>query len=146
MSVGTEWDGPQVPISGDESQAATFALASAAYRDNVVEDILKANNEWHESTVKAGRISLLKPNLGEAFSRAVVDRMLAPGRAALIQSFGTEPQVVVEHCLAANTIRRERDNRLTTVMVLCGLLFLPGLLVWLLVFQIRTTIAKVENK
>ncbi|MGW2636745.1 hypothetical protein [Streptomyces sp. NPDC001348] len=146
MSVGTEWDGPQVPISGDESQAATFALASAAYRDSDVTDILKANGEWHESTVKDGVFSLLKPNLGEAFSRAVVDRMLAPGRAALIQSFGTEPQVVVEHCLAANTIRRDRDNRLTAVMVLCGLLFLPGLLVWLLVFQIRSTIAKLNDR
>ncbi|MEU5593810.1 hypothetical protein [Streptomyces sp. NPDC020298] len=146
MSVGTEWDGPQVPISGDESQAATFALASAAYRDSGVAEILKANNEWHESTVNDGRISLFRPNLGEAFSRAVVDRMLAPGRGALIQSFGTEPQVVVEHCLAANAIRRDRDNRLSAVMVVCGLLFLPGLLVWLLVFQIRSTIAKLTNK
>lgn len=146
MSVGTEWDGPQVPISGDESQAATFALASAAYRDSDVAEILKANNEWHESTVKDGVFSLFRPNLGEAFSRAVVDRMLAPGRNALIQSFGTEPQVVVEHCLAANAIRRDRDNRLSAVMVVCGLLFLPGLLVWLLVFQIRSTIAKLNNR
>ncbi|MGW7253174.1 hypothetical protein [Streptomyces sp. NPDC054834] len=146
MSVGTEWDGPQVPISGDGSQAATFALASAAYRDSGVTEILKANNEWHESTVNDGRISLFKPNLGEAFSRAVADRMLAPGRNALIQSFGTEPQVVVEHCLAANAIRRDRDNRLSAVMVVCGLIFLPGLLVWLLVFQIRSTIAKLTDR
>ncbi|MGW2701984.1 hypothetical protein [Streptomyces sp. NPDC001340] len=146
MSVGTEWDGPQVPVSGDEGQAATFALASAAYRDNVVEDIKKTDNEWHQSTVKAGRIALLKPNLGEAFSRAVVDRMLAPGRKPLIQSFGAEPQVVVEHCLAANNIRRERDNRLSLVMVVCGLIFLPGLVGWLLVFQLRTYVAKREDK
>ena len=72
--------------------------------------------------------------------------MLGGGRKPLIQSFGTEPQVVVEHCLAANRIRRERDNWLTAVMVLCGLLFLPGLLAWLLVFQLRTTIAKREDK
>ena len=68
--------------------------------------------------------------------------MLGAGRKPLIQSFGTEPQVVVEHCLAANRIRRERDNWLSAVMVLCGLLFLPGLLLWLLVFQLRTTVAK----
>jgi hypothetical protein len=68
------------------------------------------------------------------------------GRAPLIQSFGTQPQVVVEHALAAHRIRRERDNWLTAVMVLCGLLFLPGLLVWLLVFQIRTTMAKRDDK
>ncbi|MFD5797389.1 hypothetical protein [Streptomyces diastatochromogenes] len=146
MSVGTEWDGPQVPVSGDEGQAATFALASAAYRDNVVEDIKKTDNEWHQSTVKPGRIALLKPNLGEAFSRAVVDRMLAPGRKPLIQSFGAEPQVVVEHCLAANNIRRERDNRLSLVMVVCGLIFLPGLIGWLLVFQLRTFVAKRDDK
>jgi hypothetical protein len=72
--------------------------------------------------------------------------MLGAGRKPLIQSFGAEPQVVVEHCLAANNIRRDRDNLLSIVMVLCGLLFLPGLLIWLLVFQIRTTVAKTENK
>ncbi|MEU1407473.1 hypothetical protein ABZ471_34890 [Streptomyces sp. NPDC005728] len=146
MSVGTEWDGPQVPVSGDEGQAATFALASAAYRDNVIEDIKKTDNEWHQSTVKAGKWKLVRPNLGEAFSRAVVDRMLAPGRKPLIQSFGAEPQVVVEHCLAANNIRRERDNRLSTVMVLSGLIFLPGLIGWLLVFQLRSFVAKRDDK
>ncbi|MER5912060.1 hypothetical protein ABT124_16520 [Streptomyces sp. NPDC001982] len=146
MSIGTEWDGPQVPIEGDGSQAATFALASAAYRDNPLEEIKKADNDWHQSTVKEGKIALFKPNLGEAFSRAVVDRMIGAGRKPLIQSFGVEPQVVVEHCLAANNIRRTRDNRLTMVMVLCGLLFLPGLLAWLLVFQLRTMVAKRDDK
>ncbi|MCX5556220.1 hypothetical protein [Streptomyces sp. NBC_00038] len=139
--------GAQVPLSGSEGQtAATYALASASYRDSEVEEILKADNEWHKSTVKPGKIKLFAPNLGEAFARAVQDRMLGVGRKPLIQSFGTEPQVVVEHCLAANRIRRERDNWLSAVMVLCGVLFLPGLLIWLLVFQIRSTIAKREDK
>lgn len=149
MSVDSgyaDFFGPQVPRTGDEGQTATFALASAAYRDNPVEDIKKADNEWHQSEVKAGRLTLFRPNLGEAFARAVVDRMIGEGRKPLIQSFGAEPQVVVEHCLAANNIRRERDNRLTAAIVLCGLLFLPGFLVWLLVFQIRTTIDKTDNK
>ncbi|MFJ3228730.1 hypothetical protein ACIPJS_36000 [Streptomyces sp. NPDC086783] len=137
--------GAQVPLSGSAGQtAATYALASAAYRDNEVAEILKANNEWHQSVVTPGRrwASLWRPNLGEAFARAVQDRMLGAGRKPLIQSFGTEPQVVVEHCLAANRIRRERDNWLTAVWVLCGLLFLPGLVVWLLVFQIRSAVTK----
>ncbi|MGW2385789.1 hypothetical protein [Streptomyces sp. NPDC001658] len=140
--------GPQVPRTGDTDQTATFALASAAYRDNPVEKILEANSEWHESSVKAGRkwARIFRPNLGEAFSAAVVARMLGVGRKPLIQSFGAEPQVVVEHCLAANRIRRDRDNLLTIVMVLCGLLFLPGLLIWLLVFQIRTTMARQEGR
>ncbi|MFF7450904.1 MULTISPECIES: hypothetical protein [unclassified Streptomyces] len=138
--------GPQVPRTGDESQTATFALASAAYRDNRVEDILKANSEWHETVVRPGKMKLFEPRLGEAFSRAVVDRMIGPGRKPLIQSFGTEPQVVVDHCLAANNIRKDRDRLLSVVMVVCGLLALPGLIVWLLVFQIRRTIAKGENK
>ncbi|MGW3954551.1 hypothetical protein ACWEKM_27270 [Streptomyces sp. NPDC004752] len=146
MSIGTEWDGPQVPIAGDGSQAATLALASAAYRDSALEEIKKADNDWHQSAVKSGRVALFKPNLGEAFSRAVVDRMLGSGRKPLIQSFGSEPQVVVEHCLAANNIRRTRDNQLSTVMVLCGLLVLPGLLLWLLVFQLRTYMAKRDAK
>ncbi|MFF2368507.1 hypothetical protein ACFVU0_38140 [Streptomyces sp. NPDC058122] len=139
--------GAQVPLTGSAGQtAATFALASAAYRDSPMEEILKADNEWHQSTVKAGRIKLFAPNLGEAFAGAVTARMLGKGRAPLIQSFGTEPQVVVEHCLAATNIRRERDNWLSAVMVLCGLLFLPGLLVWLMAFQIRTQIAKRTDK
>jgi hypothetical protein len=138
--------GPQVPRTAGEGQTPTFALASAAYRDNEVKEILKANNEWHESTVSTGKIGLFKPNLGEAFSRAVVDRMIGPGRKPLIQSFGTEPQVVVEHCLAANNLRKARDRLLSTVMVVCGLLFPPGLLVWLLIFQLRTTIAKRDDK
>ncbi|MFE6484199.1 hypothetical protein ACFVGN_14860 [Streptomyces sp. NPDC057757] len=139
--------GAQVPLSGAEGQtAATYALASASYRDGPVEEILKADNEWHKSTIKPPRIKLFAPNLGEAFARAVQDRMLGAGRKPLIQSFGTEPQVVVEHCLAANRIRRERDNWLSAVMVLCGVLFLPGLLVWLLVFQIRSTVARTADK
>ncbi|MGY6021024.1 hypothetical protein [Streptomyces spinosirectus] len=140
--------GPQVPRTGDEGQTATYALASASYRDNPVADIKKADNEWHQTTLKPGRkwTTLFRPNLGEAYSRAVVDRMVGPGRKPLIQSFGAEPQVVVEHALAANNIRKDRDNKLSIVMVLCGLLFLPGLLVWLLIFSIRTTVARRDDK
>lgn len=141
--------GAQVPLSGSAGQtAATFALASAAYRDSPVEAILDANSEWHQSKVAPGQkwASIFKPNLGEAFSRAVQVRMLGGGRSPLIQSFGTEPQVVVEHCLAATRIRKERDSWLTAVMVLTGLIFLPGLLIWLLVFQIRRSVAKAEDK
>ena len=135
--------GPQVPRTGDEGQTATFALASAAYRDNPVADIKKADNEWHQTAVNEGKwASLFRPNLGEAFSGAVIARMLGQGRKPLIQSFGTEPQAVVEHALAANNIRRARDNRLSMIMVLCGVLFLPGLIVWLLVFQLRSLVDK----
>ncbi|MGW3406466.1 hypothetical protein [Streptomyces zhihengii] len=139
--------GAQVPLTGSAGQtAATHALASAAYRDSPVADILKANSDWHKSDVKKGKFSLFEPNLGEAFSRAVQVRMLGGGRKGLIQSFGTEPQAVVEHCLAASRIRKERDTRLTVVMALCGLLFLPGLLLWMGVFQLRRTLAGAQNK
>ncbi|MBP0461265.1 hypothetical protein [Streptomyces montanisoli] len=123
--------------------AATQALASAAYRDSDLTEILKADNEWHKSTIKggsrakAGRRNIFTPNLGEAFARAVQTRTLGAGRAALVQSFGIEPQTVVEHCLAANRIRKERDQKLTVVTLLFGVLFLPGLLVWLGVFALR---------
>ncbi|SCD44655.1 hypothetical protein GA0115242_105321 [Streptomyces sp. SolWspMP-5a-2] len=140
--------GPQVPRSGDEGQLATFALASAAYRDSPVEEIKKADNEWHKSSVTPPRswAKIFRPNLGEAFSQAVIGRMLGAGRKPVIQSFGAEPQVVVEHCLAANNIRHDRDKKLTAIMLVCGVLFLPGLLVWLMVFQLRTTMAKQDNK
>ncbi|MFI6286399.1 hypothetical protein ACIBCM_16850 [Streptomyces sp. NPDC051018] len=139
--------GAQIPLQGSAGQtAATHALASAAYRDSPVAEILKANNEWHKSEVKKGKFSLFEPNLGEAFSRAVQVRMLGGARAALIQSFGTEPQTVVEHCLAASRIRKERDAKLTAVTALFGLLFLPGMLLWMGVFQLRRTIAGAQNK
>jgi hypothetical protein len=139
--------GAQVPLMGAAGQtAATHALASAAYRDSELKEVLKANGEWHKSEVKPGKISLFEPNLGEGFCRAVQDRMLGGGRKALIQSFGTEPQTVVEHCLAATRLRRERDGRLTAVMAACGLLFLPGLLLWLGVFQLRRTLAGSQKK
>ena len=113
--------GAQVPLTGSAGRTvATHALASAAYRDSPVEEILKADNEWHKSGVSKGKFSLFEPNLGEAFSRAVQVRMLGGGRGALIQSFGMEPQTVVEHALAATHIRKERDKKLTAVTVLFG--------------------------
>ncbi|MGP9021905.1 hypothetical protein ACT1U9_26360 [Streptomyces sp. BR1] len=139
--------GAQVPLQGSAGQtAATQALASAAYRDSPVADILKANNEWHESAVTKPRLSLFEPNLGEAFSRAVQSRMLGATRKALIQSFGTEPQTVVEHCLAAIRIRKERDTKLTLITGVFGVLFLPGLLLWLGVFQLRRTLAGAKDR
>jgi hypothetical protein len=51
----------------------------------------------------------------------------------------------VEHCLAANHIRKERDTRLTVLMGVFGLLFLPGVLLWLCVFQLRRTLGKADG-
>lgn len=139
--------GAQVPLQGSAGQTeATHLLASAAYRDSPMEEILKADSEWHKSKVSKGKVSLFEPNLGEAFSRAVQMRMLGGGRGDLIQSFGMEPQTVVEHCLAANHIRKERDTKLTLVTVLLGLLFLPGALLWIGVFQLRRTLAGSKDK
>lgn len=136
--------GAEVPLSGASGgTAATHALASAAYRDGVLTDLLKANSE---AKVKDPKLSLFEPSLGEAFARAVQTRLLGGARKPVIQSFGSEPQAVVEHCLAANRIRKERDSRLTVVMLLFGLLFLPGVLLWLLVFQLRRSLAGAENR
>ncbi|MFI8007187.1 hypothetical protein [Streptomyces sp. NPDC086010] len=140
--------GAQIPLQGAGAQAvATNALASAAYRDSDVKEILKANSEWHKSEVKPGESKLFKsdyfkPNLGEAFSRAVQERMLGGGRAALIQSFGTDPQTVVEHCLSATRLRKARDTKLTMITAVCGIVFLPGLLFWVLAFRLRDWLNK----
>ncbi|CAM5566448.1 putative protein OS=Streptomyces microflavus OX=1919 GN=Smic_11470 PE=4 SV=1 [Streptomyces microflavus] len=136
--------GAQIPIQGSGGQSvATNALASAAYRDSPVDVILDANSEWHKSTVKPGASKLFKsdyfkPNLGEAFSRAVQERMLGGSRAALIQSFGTDPQTVVEHCLSATNLRKARDTRLTMITAVFGFLFLPGMIApWAIAFRIK---------
>ena len=142
---GVEFDfspGAQVPLSGSDGEtAATQALSSAAYRDGAIDGLSSVG-----VNVKKGRLSLFEPNLGEAFARAVEVRMLGGTRKETVQSFGMDPQTVVEHCLAANRIRQERDMRLTAVMVGCGLLFLPGVLLWLGAFQLRKTVGKNQGK
>ena len=108
---------PAVGLRGPDGGDLRPGLGGVPGQTTVAE-ILEANSEWHKSDGEAGRnwSTIFAPNLGEAFSRAVLDRMLGGGRKPLIQSFGTEPQVVVEHCLAANRIRKERDTWLTAVM------------------------------
>lgn len=143
--------GAQVPLQGGGGQtAATNALASAAYRDggkdSKLEKIITANSENHPATVKPPKISLFEPSLGEAFCRAVEARTLGADRKPLIQSFGADPQTVVEHCLAASHIRKERDRRLRLIMLVCGVLFLPGLLLWLGLFQLRKSLASKEGR
>ncbi|MET9349848.1 hypothetical protein [Streptomyces termitum] len=140
--------GAQIPLQGGSGlTGATNALASAAYRDSPLETIKDADNEHYKTTIKPGKWEkLFRPDLGEAFSRAVQVRMLGGGRKALIQSFGAEPQPVVEHCLAATHIRRRRDAKLTLVTFVCGVLFLPGLLLWLGVIHLRRMAAGSANK
>ncbi|MDH6575874.1 hypothetical protein [Kitasatospora sp. MAP5-34] len=127
--------GAQIPRTDVGPQTAvTQLLSSVAYRDIPVEDLAGVS----EITIKKGRFySLFRPSVGEAFSRAVIDRTLRPGRNALVPSFGTDTRMVVEHCLAAEELRRLRDRRLTLVTLLSGLLFLPGTLIWLVLFQAR---------
>jgi hypothetical protein len=147
VTIGSFGPGAQIPLQGSDGQtAATHALASAAYRDGKVEAILEANNEWHQSKVTDARWKLFRPDLGEAFSRAVQVRTLGGARKALIQSFGTDSRPVVEHCLAATGIRKQRDVKLTLVTLVFGVVFLPGLLLWLGVIQLRRMLAGTENK
>jgi hypothetical protein len=147
-SAGVDFDfspGAQIPLSGSGhgQTAAGSALAATAFRDGAPEAIRTPNDQ---ATVKPPKVSLLEPDLGEAFTRAVETRMLAPNRAALIQSFGAEPQTVVEHAIAAKRVRRQRDSRLTVIMLVFGVLFLPGVLAWLGLFQARRTLAGAQDK
>ncbi|MDB1088947.1 hypothetical protein PJ985_15370 [Streptomyces sp. ACA25] len=147
-SVGVDFDfspGAQIPLSGAGRGHTVVgqALASVAYRDGAPQEICEPNDQ---AEVTAPKFSLLEPNLGEAFSRAIETRMLNEGRAPLIQSFGAEPQTVVEHSLAAKRIRRQRDLRLTLIMGIFGVLFLPGVLMWLGLFQLRRTLAGSQDR
>lgn len=137
--------GAQIPLSGAAAghTGISQALASVAYRDGDPAAIREPNDA---ATVKSGRFSLLEPNLGEAFSRAVEIRMLADDRKPLVPSFGLEPQTVVEYCLAAKRLRKQRDTRLTLIMGVFGLLFLPGVLIWLGLFQLRRTFAGSQDR
>lgn len=114
--------------------AATESLASLAYRDGPLTDLL---DKVEGVTHKKGRHGLFIPTIGEAVCRAVIKRTIAKGRKPLVPSYGADPRRVVEHCLEAEKIRHERDRKLTAVAVVAGLLFLPGTLIWLAAFKIR---------
>ncbi|MDT0268931.1 hypothetical protein RM844_21820 [Streptomyces sp. DSM 44915] len=147
-AAGVEFDfapGAQVPLStsGSGGTGLSQRIASVAYREGAPDKIKQPNDA---AGVSKGRFTLLEPNLGEAFTRAIETRMLAEGRKPLIQSFGAEPQAVVEHALAAKRIRRQRDRRLTVIMAVFGLLFLPGVAIWLGMFQLRRSFAGSQDK
>ncbi|WP_369184503.1 hypothetical protein [Streptomyces sp. Y1] len=127
--------GAQIPRTDTGPQTAvSLALSSAAYRDGEVTGFVDAVTD---ATAKKGRFALFRPNLGEAFSKALVSRALGGDRKPLVPSFGVDARQVVEHCLAAEELRNARDRQLSTVTVVTALLFLPGTLVWLGAFQLR---------
>lgn len=133
--------GAQIPRTdgGGPQTAVTQALASVAYRDGELADFVAKVQDG--VTGKKARFKLLEPNLGEAYSKAVIARTLGVGRKPIVPSFGTEPRMVVEHCLAAEAVRDTRDRRLMLVTLLTGVLFLPGMLLWLGAFRLRYWLA-----
>ncbi|WP_377268280.1 hypothetical protein [Peterkaempfera sp. SMS 1(5)a] len=136
--------GAQIPRFDTGPQTAvTQALASAAYRDGPLEDLVKLRPDV---TPKAPRFALFRANLGEAFTEAVIARTLGTGRKPLVPSFGTDARMVVEHCLEAQELRNQRDRTLTVVTLLSGVLFLPGALLWLLAFQLRAVLRRSDAK
>ncbi|MEU6231668.1 hypothetical protein [Kitasatospora sp. NPDC047058] len=136
--------GAQIPRTDAGPQTAvTQALSSAAYRDGEIGEFVTAVTDAGE---KKGRFALFRPNLGEAFSRAVIGRALGGDRKPLVPSFGIDTRQIVEHCLAAEDLRTARDRRLTTVTVITGLLFLPGTLLWLGAFQLRAWLKRDNPK
>ncbi|GHH74921.1 hypothetical protein GCM10018781_42720 [Kitasatospora indigofera] len=131
--------GAQIPRTDAGPQTAvTQALSSVAYRDSD----LTAFEDVQPGKIKGGRFKLLRPNLGEAFSKAVVSRTLGAKRNPLVPSFGVDARMVVQHCLAAQELRDARDRKLMIVTLVSGLLFLPGTLLWLAAFQIRAWLKK----
>ena len=134
--------GAQIPRTDAGPQTAvTQALSSAAYRDTA----LSAFEDVQAGKIKAGRFKLLRPNLGEAFSKAVISRTLNTKRNPLVPSFGVDARMVVQHCLAAQELRDARDRQLTVITLVSGLLFLPGTLLWLGAFQLRAWLKKDDS-
>ena len=125
---------PQIPRTDAPHTAVTAALSTLAYRDAKVTALTDINDATHH---KDGHFLLFTANLGEAFCRAVMKRTLGAGRKPVVPSFGTDPRLVVEHCVAAEAVRHERDKQLTVVAFLTGFLFLPGTLLWLAAFEVR---------
>ncbi|MFJ4672217.1 hypothetical protein [Kitasatospora purpeofusca] len=136
--------GAQIPRTDAGPQTAgTQALSSAAYRDA---ELTGDAGKLDGATAKKGRFALFAPNFGEAFSKALISRALNGDRKPLVPAFGVDTRQVVEHCLAAEEIRRGRDRQLSTVSVVTGLLFLPGTLIWLGAFQLRAWLKRDNPK
>ncbi|MBV6698307.1 hypothetical protein [Kitasatospora aureofaciens] len=136
--------GAQIPRTDAGPQTAvTQALSSAAYRDGKIEDFVKAVTA---ATHKKPHFKLFEANLGEAFSAAVIARTLGATRKPIVPSFGTDTRQIVEHCLAAQEFRANRDRRLTTITIVFGLLALPGTLIWLAAFYLRTWLLKDKSR
>ncbi|MFE4515272.1 hypothetical protein ACFRMQ_13915 [Kitasatospora sp. NPDC056783] len=136
--------GAQIPRTDAGPQTAiTQGLSSTAYRDGEIQGFVDA---VADATAKKGRFALFRPNLGEAFSKALVSRALGGGRKPLVPAFGVDTRQVVEHCLAAEELRNTRDRQLSTVTVVTGLLFLPGTLIWLAAFQLRAWLKRDNPK
>ncbi|MEU9043389.1 MULTISPECIES: hypothetical protein [unclassified Kitasatospora] len=136
--------GAQIPRTDAGPQTAvTQALSSAAYRDGEIGGFVAAVTDAKE---KKGRFALFRPNLGEAFSKALVSRALGGDRKPIVPSFGVDTRQVVEHCLAAEELRTTRDRQLTTVTLITGGLFLPGTLLWLAAFQVRAWLKRDNPK
>ncbi|MFJ1754575.1 hypothetical protein [Kitasatospora sp. NPDC088134] len=126
--------GAQVPRTDIGHQTAvTQAFSSAAYRTGDLDELAALDGV----TVKKGKFALFRPSAGEAFSRALIDRTLGGKRKPLVPSPGVDVRMVVEHCLAAQDLRDARDRRISGITVVCGLLFLPGTLLWLAAYQAR---------
>ncbi|MEV6978189.1 hypothetical protein [Kitasatospora sp. NPDC093806] len=135
--------GAQIPRTDAGPQTAvTQALSSAAYRDSEVHTFA----EKPGATAKKGRFALFRPNLGEAFSKALISRTLGGDRKPLVPSFGIDSRQVVEHALAAEEIRRNRDRQLTGITVVTGVLCLPGTALWLGAFQLRAWLKRDNPK
>ncbi|MFE4973020.1 hypothetical protein ACFRAR_12990 [Kitasatospora sp. NPDC056651] len=136
--------GAQIPRTDTGPQTAiTQGLSSTAYRDGEIQGFVDAVTD---ATAKKGRFALFRPNLGEAFSKAMVSRALGGGRKPLVPAFGVDTRQVVEHCLAAEELRNTRDRQLSTITVVTGLLFLPGTLIWLAAFQLRAWLKRDNPK
>ncbi|MER7844793.1 hypothetical protein ABTZ03_12685 [Kitasatospora sp. NPDC096077] len=136
--------GAQIPRTDAGPQTAvTQALSSAAYRDG---EIGKFVTDVADAKEKKGRFALFRPNLGEAFSKALISRALGGDRKPLVPSFGVDTRQVVEHCLAAEELRHARDRQLSGITVVTGLLFLPGTLIWLGAFQLRAWLKRDNSR
>ena len=117
-----------------------FALASAAYRDSPVDGDPQGRQ-------RVAPVDGRRPAQDHAV-RAQSRRGLLPGRArpacwAAAASRSSSPSAPSRRSSSSTAWRPTASAGSATtgspaVMVLCGLLFLPGLLLWLLVFQLRT--------
>ncbi|MFF4014166.1 hypothetical protein [Streptomyces sp. NPDC001843] len=144
-AIGHQMSGAVGDVAGldtevrNELPSATSALSSGAYR---VLPFTCLDETFPSAVRTQGKLTLFRPDFGEALTRAFLTRIFSEQAAPLVPSFGVRLDDVIDHSLHAAALRRRRDRILTAFALITGWAFLPGALVWIVGLVLRGALSR----